>query len=161
MKSVIYSMVRSAPAILFLAIQPWLLAQNNVLSVTPPKKISGERNGTLAVKLRVQLRSGYHVNSNTPSEDYLIPIRLTWDASALEAAGIEYPKPSMESFQFSRKPLSVFTGDFDIVTKFKIPPKAPVGPAILTGKLRYQACNTSLCLPPKTIDVSIPVDVVK
>jgi len=36
-----------------------------------------------------------------------------------------------------------------------------VGPAVMTGKLRYQACNDRMCLAPKTLDVSLPVEVVK
>lgn len=58
-------------------------------------------------------------------------------------------------------PVSVFSGNFDIATKFKAPATAPVGPAIVSGKLRYQACNDTMCLPPKTIDISLTVDVVK
>ena len=49
----------------------------------------------------------------------------------------------------------------EIVTKFTVPASAHPGPAVLTGKLRYQACTDRLCLPPKTVDVSLPVTVVK
>jgi hypothetical protein len=57
--------------------------------------------------------------------------------------------------------LSVFSGDFEIRTRFKVAANAPVGPAVMTGKLRYQACNDRMCLAPKTLDVSLPVEVVK
>ena len=67
----------------------------------------------------------------------------------------------MEKYSFSEKPLSVFTGNFQIVTHFKAPANAAPGPATLTGKLRYQACNSSMCLPPKTLDVSLQVEIVK
>jgi len=30
---------------------------------------------------------------------------------------------------------------------------------VLTGKLRYQACNHNACFPPKTIDVKVPADI--
>jgi len=112
-------------------------------------------------KLTAQLRSGYHCNSNTPSDDYLIPLRLTWTAAPLEVAGVVYPKPEMEKYSFSDKPLSVYTGDFDILTKFKVPASAPVGPAVISAKLRYQACTDRMCLPPKTVDVTVPVEIVK
>jgi hypothetical protein len=32
---------------------------------------------------------------------------------------------------------------------------------VIPGKLRYQACNDRMCLQPKTIDVSLPVDIVR
>ena len=65
----------------------------------------------------------------------------------------------MEKYEFSDKPLSVFTGDFDLVAKFKVPAGAPRGPGIMLGKLRYQACNNKACYPPKTVDVNVPYQV--
>jgi hypothetical protein len=112
-----------------------------------------------AAKIEVSLGSGYHVNSNAPHEDYLIPLRLTWTAAPLEVAGVEYPKPHDEKYQFSEQPLSVYTGNFEITTKFKVPADAVSGPAIVLGKLRYQACNNTMCFPPKTVEVRLPVEV--
>jgi hypothetical protein len=109
--------------------------------------------------LTCQIRGGYHVNSNTPADQYLIPLRLTWDASQIKTIDVSYPKPQMVSYSFSPKPLSVHTGDFDIVTRFQVPPQAPLGPSVLAGKLRYQACNDSMCLPPKTVEVRLSLDI--
>lgn len=72
---------------------------------------------------------------------------------------IAYPKAQMEKYDFSPTPLSVFSGNFEIVTRFKAPAGAAPGPAMMNGKLRYQACNNRECLPPKTIDVAITVDI--
>jgi len=123
--------------------------------------VSARAGTTVAAKLTAQLRTGYHCNSNAPSEDYLIPLKLTWTAAPLEVAGVEYPKPQMEKYAFSDKPLSVYTGDFDITTKFKVPASAPPGPAVISAKLRYQACTERMCLPPKTADVQVPIEIVK
>ena len=109
--------------------------------------------------MSIVLRPGYHVNSNTPNEAYLIPLKLTWTPGPVEGASVEYPKPHDEKYEFSEKPLSVYTGTFDIVSKFKVPPDAAQGPAILLGKLRYQACNNNACFPPKTVDVKLPVEI--
>jgi hypothetical protein len=136
-------------------------AQNNVLSIAPPDKVTAKAGSAVSAKIVAQLRSGYHCNSDKPSDEYLIPLKLTWTAAPLEVAEVVYPKPQMEKYAFSDKPLSVYTGDFDIVTKFKVPASAPPGPAVLTGKLRYQACTDRMCLPPKTVDVSLPITVVK
>jgi hypothetical protein len=137
-------------------------AQTNVLSVTvPPDKFNAKSGATAQMKLAVKLRPGYHCNSNTPSDQYLIPLRLTWEAGPLQVAEVVYPKPQMEKFSFSKTPISVFTNDFEILTRFKVPANAVIGPAILSGKLRYQACNDRMCLAPKTVDVLVPVDIVK
>jgi thioredoxin:protein disulfide reductase len=123
--------------------------------------VSAKAGTTVDAKITAQLRAGYHCNSNTPSDDYLIPLKLTWGTSALTVSGVVYPKAQMEKYAFSDKPLSVYTGDFEIVTKFKVPDSAPAGPAVLAGKLRYQACTDRMCLPPKTVDVTLPVEIVK
>jgi len=112
-------------------------------------------------KIPVSIREGYHVNSNTPSEEYLIPLKLTWTSTgALEGGAVVYPKPALEKFDFSDgKPISVFMGNFDLVASFKVAANAPAGPGIAAGKLRYQACSNKACYPPKTIDVSVPYQV--
>jgi cytochrome c biogenesis DsbD-like protein len=133
------------------------LAQNNVLSVVPPEKFTVKRGAAVAIKTSVLLQPGYHVNSNAPSEAYLIPLRLTWEPGLLETVEVVFPKPTMEKYEFSEKPLSVFTGSFEVVTKFKAAAGAQSGPGMTLGKLRYQACNNNSCLPPKTIEIKLPV----
>lgn len=136
------------------------LAQGSgVLTVAAPNKVSAKRNETVEAKIAVQLRNGFHVNSDKPSDAYLIPLKLTWDASDLQVVDTIYPKPRMETYEFTSKPLSVFTGDFEIATRFKVPPKAQTGAMVLLGKLRYQACNEKMCLPPRTVEVRLPIDI--
>jgi DsbC/DsbD-like thiol-disulfide interchange protein len=112
-------------------------------------------------KIPVSVKEGYHVNSNAPSEEYLIPLKLTWTSTgALEGGEITYPKPLMEKFDFSEgKPISVYMGNIELVAHFKVAANAPAGPGVAAGKLKYQACSTKACYPPKTIDVSISYQV--
>jgi hypothetical protein len=135
--------------------------QNNVLSILPTKTVTARAGGTAEAVLPVKLDAGYHVNSNTPSDSYFIPLRLTWNQGTLETVEVVFPPARTEKFGFSEKPLSVFTGEFDLVTRFKVASTANLGPAMLTGKLRYQACNDRTCLIPKTIEVTLPVEIVK
>jgi DsbC/DsbD-like thiol-disulfide interchange protein len=130
------------------------------LSVGAISKVAGKRNAAIEARIPVAIQPGFHVNSNTPSDDYLIPLKLKWTApGALEAGQIAYPKPSQEKYDFAEKPLSVFTGNFDLVAHFKVAPTAPAGPGVATGKLTYQACNSTTCFPPKTIDINVPYTV--
>lgn len=138
-----------------------ILAQNSgYLSVAEPSKVAGQRNASVQTKIPVSVKSGYHVNSNAPNDEYLIPLKLTWKSTgALEAGQVTYPKPAQEKYEFSEKPLSVYTGNFDLVANFKVSANAPAGPGIAVGQLRYQACNDRACFPPKTIEVSVPYQV--
>jgi DsbC/DsbD-like thiol-disulfide interchange protein len=129
-----------------------------ILTLREPQKVTVPRQGEARVALRLSMRPGYHANSDKPSEDYLIPMRLTWDSKGpVEAAEIVYPKAKMQKFEFTEKPISVVDGDFEIVTRLRRAPNAMPGPAFLSGKLRYQACNDKMCFPPKTIDVKVPL----
>jgi hypothetical protein len=147
---------------LFLLAAPWpsLLAQGSgVLTVAPPSRLTIKRDATADLSLKAELQPGFHVNSNTPGDEYLIPLKLTWNKEPLEAEQVTYPKPQMEKLSFSPNPVSVFTGSFEIVTRFKAPPNAAPGMALMNGKLRYQACNNKECLPPRNVDVRVTLDI--
>lgn len=129
-----------------------------ILALQEPQKVTVPRQGEAKVALRLTMRPGYHANSDKPSEDFLIPMRLTWDARApVEAMEVIYPKAKLEKFEFTEKPISVVDGEFEIVTRLRRSPDAMPGPAFLSGRLRYQACNDKMCFPPKTIDVKVPL----
>ena len=136
---------------------PSLLAQGSgYLTVGQPEKAAGKRHASIQVKIPVSVRTGYHVNSNMPREEYLIPLKLTWTSpGALEPEAVLYPAPSIEKYAFADQPLSVFSGNFDLVAHFKVKGDAPAGPGVTTGKLRYQACSDRACYAPRTVDVTV------
>lgn len=142
-----------------IALLPLSAQSNDVLSVTPVSKINVTRGSTVTASLQVKLKPGYHVNSNAPAEDFLIPLKLTWDAKPLNVVAVAFPEPQLEKHDFSKTPMSVYTGDFIIDTKFSIPPDAAPGLGMGAAKLRYQACNDRMCLPPKTVEVKLPFEV--
>jgi hypothetical protein len=148
------------PVFLFL---PTLWGQSSTagyLTAGEAPKVAGKRNDAVQAKIPVRIQPGFHVNSNTPSEDYLIPLKVTWtETGALQGGEVAYPKPSLEKYEFSPKPLSVFTGNFDLIARFKVAPNAQAGPGMAVGKLRYQACNNKACFPPKTIEVRVPYQI--
>ena len=149
------------PLVAALLCLPSLFAQSSgYLTVGEPRTVAGKRNAAVQAKIPVSIRPGYHVNSNTPSEEYLIPLKLTWTSTgAIEGGSVTYPKPSLEKYEFAEKPLSVFTGDFELVTDFKVAANAPAGPGAAVGKLRYQACSDRACFPPKTVEVTVPYQI--
>ena len=131
----------------------------NVLAIAPSTRVTIHRGGAADFALKAELQPGFHVNSNMPGDDYLIPIKLTWNKEPLEAEQVTYPKAQMEKLSFSTHPISVYTGTFAIQTRFKAPPNASPGIAFMNGKLRYQACNNKECLAPRTVDVRVTLDI--
>jgi thiol:disulfide interchange protein DsbD len=143
---------------MMLALASSLPAQiSNVLTLNPPEKVSGKRNDVVSATFELVLRPGFHVNSSTPNDEYLIPLKFTWQDGSTQAVDVVFPKPQSEKYEFSEKPLSVYSGTFKVETKFKILPSAPAGAGIINGKLRYQACSDKFCLPPKNIDIKVPL----
>ncbi len=45
------------------------------LTVENPPKVTIQRGQSAVVKLRAKITPGYHINSNKPHEEYLIPLR--------------------------------------------------------------------------------------
>lgn len=105
--------------------------------------------------LNVAVLPGFHVNSDKPKDEFLIPLKLTWSGGPLEVKSIIYPKP--EEIQVGKDMLVVFTGNFTIQTQFKASGQSAPGASIQTGKLRYQACNNEMCFRPTSIDIRVPV----
>lgn len=136
-------------------------AQTNVLRAGKTETVKAKIGSTISVQVPFELREGYHVNSNTPSDKYLIPLQLTWQPGLLASTGVTFPKPTMEKYAFSEIPLSVFSGTFVLTTSFKVAPTAAPGPTAINGKLRYQACNNRECLAPRILDFAVQVDLVR
>ena len=129
------------------------------LTVAPVPTLKVKKGSVAAVTLRAVLPPGFHANSNTPTDEYLIPLTLKWTGGPLQADGITYPKGTLEKYPFSAKPLSVVTGEFSLSTKFKVPANAPNGAAAQNGTLKYQACNDRMCFAPKTVPVTVTLEI--
>jgi DsbC/DsbD-like thiol-disulfide interchange protein len=116
-----------------------------------PQTVAANRRATIEVHFRVL--PGYHVNSHTPTLDYLIPTALTVPAAAgVKPGEPAYPTGQPYAFSFDPKnKLSVYAGDFIV----KLPVTAAAGGHSIDASLRYQACNNASCFPPKTLPVKI------
>jgi suppressor for copper-sensitivity B len=119
-----------------------------------------EPGETARVAAKVVVEEEWHVNSNTPTFDYLIPTKLDLELPAgWPEETLRYPKHKMQTFAFADQPLAVYDGEFVILAEVKVPAGAPKGPVEVRGALRYQACNDSQCLPPVTTDATVTLTV--
>src|SRR3954468_6347177 len=100
------------------------------------------------------IQSGWHINSNKPLDDFVIPTKLSFDDADLVSA--DYPPHTVRSFTFSGgQKLAVFEGTIQIPFTAKL----KTGDTI-HGKLHYQACNDTVCLPPRDAEVTIDAKVI-
>ncbi len=109
----------------------------------------------------VNIAEGWHVNSHTPSEDYLIGTSLELQPmEGVIVADMQYPKGQVLKFAFSETPLDVYEGSTPIFLTLKLSDKLAAGRYSLTGSLQVQACNDQVCLAPSRIAVTIPLELV-
>ncbi len=122
------------------------------------KAIPGSR---VDIALILKIESGYHINANKPSEEYLIPTEVKFEPMEKISFGkVIYPEARMVKFDFSDKPLAVYEAETIIFIEIYIANDLPKGQFILTGKLSYQACNDQNCFAPTEESFSIPVEIV-
>ena len=161
---------RAVVTLLVVAASAALVAQQDSLSSSPhqtavktqaveylyPEQVSIPAGKASPVALHFRIRQDLHINSHTPRAEYLIPTVFSIpDTSGVKLASAAYPAGS--DFALPSNPdekLSVYTGEFVIETKIVSTP----GNHLVEAKLRYQACDQSQCLPPKTI--TVPIDVI-
>jgi DsbC/DsbD-like thiol-disulfide interchange protein len=136
-----------------LGISCW--AQVQRVTIKRSEQLTIARGKSASQLLDVQIQDGFHVNSDKPNGEYLIPLKLTWSEGPAVAESVVYPAP--EEIKVGPDILSVFTGAFEIKTVFKAAEKAPAGRASIVGKLRYQACNNQMCFRPSSVEVVLPV----
>jgi len=120
--------------------------------------LAAGESGEATVKL--QIRSGYHVNANPPSFPYLKATEL--DITPAEGIAVEfmrYPDPLTKKFSFSEQPLAVYEGETIVKARLKADKTAKSGKHNLSAKLRVQACDDHVCYAPGTLDVTVPVTI--
>ncbi len=144
-----------------LSAQALAQSSSSVVKVRPGASTYTVKQGTAAkLELVLDIDGGYHINSNRPNDRNLVATALKFDKMpGLVITPVVYPKAKMQKFEFSEKPLSVFEGS--IVLRFTARALPNASANALKGKLTIQACNDQLCLRPQTVDVSIPIEIVK
>lgn len=103
------------------------------------------------VKLAVEVAidSTWHINSNAPKDEFLIPSELTITGDKpINVNKVVFPHAEELEFSFSDVPVSVYEGTVYIGALIQIPDDIPEGELKLTIRLDYQACDNATCLAP-------------
>jgi thiol:disulfide interchange protein DsbD len=118
------------------------------------------RGAMFEIAVVAEIMDGFHINSNKPLEEYLIPTALEPQLPAgLRIVATEFPKAKELKFEFSEKPLAVYDGTVQIRVKLRAAPDAPLGAVKLPLTLRYQACNDVACLPPVKLPLAADLEI--
>jgi hypothetical protein len=133
------------------------------VSLAPAPLVTIKQGKSSSVPLLFRVSSGYHINSNRPKSEFLIPTALKVDATTDILIGkITYPEGQDMSFAFAPdEKLNVFTGDFEVDVLVRPLRDVQVGKYVIRGTLKYQACDNAACYPPKQLPVSFDVKIAK
>lgn len=107
------------------------------------------------IDLHFRVANGLHINSHTPTSNSFIRTELILPNNPnVKLASVDFPPGSTYAMPaFPQDKLSVYTGEFAVQARLT----ATRGEHLLQAKLRYQACATNSCYPPRTIPVAISV----
>jgi hypothetical protein len=137
--------------------------QTPAVSVAPAPVITVMQGKTGTVPLSFRVLRGYHINSNKPKSEFLIPTVLKVEATTDIVIGkTTYPVGQDQSFAFAPdEKLNVYTGDFEVQVLVRPLRSVQPGKYVVRGSLKYQACDNSACYPPKQLPLSFDVKISK
>jgi hypothetical protein len=147
----------------------WASAQDDLgpqgpaVKMAPAPLLTVMQGKAATVPLSFRVASGYHINSNKPKSEFLIPTVLKVDATTDIIIGrTTYPDGQDMSFAFAPdEKLNVYTGDFNVDVLVRPLRSVQAGKYIVRGTLKYQACDNAACYPPKQLPISFDVKIAK
>ena len=152
-----------------LMMSAWASAQDDLgpqgpaVKMAPAPVITIVQGKPATVPLLFRVASGYHINSNKPKSEFLIPTVLKVEATTDIVIGkTTYPDGQDMSFAFAPdEKLNVYTGDFNVDVLVRPLHSVTAGKYVVRGTLKYQACDNSACYPPRQLPISFDVKIAK
>ncbi len=124
----------------------------------PAEELTKQESYQLLVEMSI--KENWHVNSNEPLEDFLIPTEIKFDETeGITFGKIRYMEPELRKFSFSDTKMSVYEGRVYALTTVTISPNIKVSELKISGNIFYQACNDESCLAPTQYYVASLVSV--
>ena len=126
-----------------------------------PQTPSARPGAKTVLALTATIEPGWHLYSPTTPKGGPNPttIRLA-ESPAVGQVIVEEPKPIRKFDAGFQLDTETFEGEAKFLLVVDLKSDAAAGPADLTAQMRYQACNATLCLPPKkkTASATITID---
>jgi hypothetical protein len=120
-----------------------------------PQQANVQAGTAQTIDLHFRIANGLHINSHTPRQKSLIRTELiAVEPPGVKIAAVDFPGGS--DFAFPADPsqkLSIYSGEF--VLKMHV--NAQPGNHLIQAALRYQACDSSTCFPPRNAPVAVDV----
>jgi uncharacterized protein YyaL (SSP411 family) len=151
----------SGSPLMLLALEEYLDARSPSKQEKPSETSTVAPGGEFEVELNLSIKDNYHIYANPAGSDDVIPtvVSLAGDSKAT-LVEVRYP-PGESKILAASGPakVTVYEKKATVTAKIRIPADAKPGPATMSLKLRYQACDDKACLAPATLDLPVSVEI--
>ncbi len=115
-----------------------------------PDHVAFRPGAAVEGRLTLVIRQGWHINSNRPNDENLVPTLLSGDGlgDGLSLGPVEFPQGVEIDLPFAEAPMSVYQGEVSIPFRLEVAEGTAAGPRVARLQLRYQACDDRKCLAP-------------
>lgn len=100
-----------------------------------------------------------HINSNKPTDEFMIPTEISLSGKELKNFRITYPKGKDRKFEFSEEKINVYEGKNLISFTFEIPKKLKSKVINIRALVSYQACSNEVCYQPQKKEILLKASV--
>lgn len=133
----------------------------DIVQVSPKWSQTAAMTGeSVQLALQITINDTWHINSNAPLDDFLIPTQVSFQSPEGVTTGrIYFPEPHLYNFDFSESEVAVYEGTVNLVTSVSVDESFTADNISVNGTLTYQACNNTSCLPPQDLEFNAPIPI--
>jgi DsbC/DsbD-like thiol-disulfide interchange protein len=136
-------------------------AQDPVHWTATPTAKSAKAGGAVAVKLSATIADGWHIYSVTQGPGGPLPTKILLAGGQPFTLGgaIKQSDPDVKFDKNFGINVETFEGKAEFTVPIAVDTAAKQGPQKIQLSIRYEACNASMCLPPRTAKFAVDVKV--
>ncbi len=134
-------------------------AQNPVslsMSVAPSSVPSG---GSGTAKISASIDGGWYMYSISQGAGGPIPTRISLGEGPFKMGSVSGPRPKVKMDANFGINTESYAGSAVFNVPFTVTAGTPEGPQTLNASIRYQVCNDTVCLPPKSVKLASAVTI--
>ncbi len=110
--------------------------------------------------LEINLRPGWHINSNIPSSEFAIPTELRFiPLKGITIREVKFPEHEVKLLPSIGQKTEFFTGRKIVIITAEAGSDLKPGSYIQKASFRYQGCDKDVCLPPFEKEVSFRIKI--
>jgi DsbC/DsbD-like thiol-disulfide interchange protein len=113
------------------------------------------RGSSTRASVALNIPGGLHVNSSRPNSQYAIATTVRVSGQGVKTSSVKYPAGHNRKFNFSETAINVYEGNTVFPFTVNVPANFRGDTVRLRAVVRYQACTTEVCYPPKTKEITL------